>query len=211
MQLLDCYLILLMMQVQPGDLLSLIEIWLRNKFFYIDIVGLVSKLYSINYGTVQWLILGPVFLFNVCDLFYLLFKYTHPLYFWQQSGWHCLFWIISSSFCFGLSSSRAIFFFPNLFRLYACYDFSWFSPFLVFELGFKWLEKKFAVKRVDGIRTRAAWASCTLVTSRPWCPPKSRPSPYAIYVSPHFDITNLSNFADDNYPLKWSKNKVNTI
>ena len=34
---------------------------------------------------------------------------------------------------------------------------------------------------------------------------------YAIYVSPLFDITTLSNFADDNYALTWSKCKLNTI
>ena len=34
---------------------------------------------------------------------------------------------------------------------------------------------------------------------------------YVIYVSPLFDITNLSNFADDNYALTWSKSKLSTI
>ena len=35
--------------------------------------------------------------------------------------------------------------------------------------------------------------------------------PYAIYISPLFDITNLSNFADDNYALTWNKNKETGI
>ena len=30
---------------------------------------------------------------------------------------------------------------------------------------------------------------------------------YAIYVSPLFDICKITNFADDNFVLKWSKNK----
>ena len=34
---------------------------------------------------------------------------------------------------------------------------------------------------------------------------------YAIYVSPLFDITNLLNFADDNFALTWNKNIKNTI
>ena len=34
---------------------------------------------------------------------------------------------------------------------------------------------------------------------------------YAIYVSTLFDITNLSNFADNNYALTWSKSRLNTI
>ena len=34
---------------------------------------------------------------------------------------------------------------------------------------------------------------------------------YAIYVSPLFDLTDLSNFADDNFALTWSSNKNNVI
>ena len=34
---------------------------------------------------------------------------------------------------------------------------------------------------------------------------------YAIYVSPLFDLTNLSNFADDNYALTWLKNKETAL
>ena len=34
---------------------------------------------------------------------------------------------------------------------------------------------------------------------------------YAIYVAPLFDLTDLSNFADDNFALTWSKNKATAI
>ena len=34
---------------------------------------------------------------------------------------------------------------------------------------------------------------------------------YAIYVSPLFDICNLTNFADDNFVLEWHKNKVEVV
>ena len=39
----------------PDDLLSLIEIWLKKRFFYVDINGLISKLYEIHHGTIQFL------------------------------------------------------------------------------------------------------------------------------------------------------------
>ena len=79
----------------PRDVLSLIEVWLKNRLFYVEIDGLVSNFYNINHGTIQGSILGPIL--------------------------------------------------------------------------------------------------------------------YAIFVSPLFDITNLSNFADDNYALTWSKNKDTVI
>ena len=44
----------------PGDVLSLIETWLRKRLFYVDINGEVSKFYEINYGTIQGSILGPI-------------------------------------------------------------------------------------------------------------------------------------------------------
>ena len=34
---------------------------------------------------------------------------------------------------------------------------------------------------------------------------------YAIYVSPLFDLTNISNFADDNFVLTWSQSKQTAI
>ena len=79
----------------PDDVLSLVELWLRKRLFYIDINGEISKLHEIDYGTIQGSILGPVL--------------------------------------------------------------------------------------------------------------------YAIYVSPLFDLTELSNFADDNFALTWHKNKQSTI
>ena len=77
----------------PDDVLSLVELWLR--LFYVDINGEISKLYEIDYGTIQGSILGPVL--------------------------------------------------------------------------------------------------------------------YAIYVSPLFDLTELSNFADDNFALTWHTNKQSTV
>ena len=79
----------------PDDILSLIEIWLKERMYYVEIDGKVSKFYNITHETIQGSILGPIL--------------------------------------------------------------------------------------------------------------------YAIYVSPLFDITNLSNFADDNYALTWNKNIENTI
>ena len=75
----------------PKDVLSLIEIWLNKRMFYVEIDVEVSNFFEINHGTIQGSILGPIL--------------------------------------------------------------------------------------------------------------------YAIYVSPLFDLTNLSNFADDNYALTWSKNR----
>ena len=34
---------------------------------------------------------------------------------------------------------------------------------------------------------------------------------YAIYVSPLFDLTDLSNFADDNFALSWNLSKQTVI
>ena len=79
----------------PEDVLSLIEIWLKDRMYYVEIDGEVSKFYNITHGTIQGSILGPI----LC----------------------------------------------------------------------------------------------------------------AIYVSPIFDVTNLSDFADDNYALTWCKNIENTI
>ena len=76
----------------PDDILSLIEIWLKNRVYYVEIDGQVSKFFDINHGTIQRSILGAM--------------------------------------------------------------------------------------------------------------------PYAIFVSPLFDITNLSNFADNNYALTWNKKNI---
>ena len=79
----------------PEDMVSLIEIWLKNRLFYVEIDDMVSNLYNIDHGTIQGSILGPIL--------------------------------------------------------------------------------------------------------------------YAIYVSPLFDLTDISNFADDNFALTWSRNKQNAI
>ena len=59
----------------PNDVLSLIEIWLKNRLFYVEIDGQVSKFFEINHGTIQGSILGPVLyaiyvspLFDITDL-----------------------------------------------------------------------------------------------------------------------------------------------
>ena len=54
----------------PEDILSLIEIWLRNRVYYVEINGQVSKLFDIEHGTIQGSILGPVlYAIFVCPLF----------------------------------------------------------------------------------------------------------------------------------------------
>ena len=79
----------------PEDVVSLIEIWLRNRMFYVEIDDQVSNILNTSHGTIQGSILGPIL--------------------------------------------------------------------------------------------------------------------YAIYVSPLFDLTNISNFADDNFALTWSRSKQTTI
>ena len=44
----------------PADLVGLIKIWLSKRMFYVQVDGLNSKLYSINTGTIQGSILGPI-------------------------------------------------------------------------------------------------------------------------------------------------------
>ena len=44
----------------PGDVIALIEVWLRNRLFYVDIADQVSFLHEINTGTIQGSILGPI-------------------------------------------------------------------------------------------------------------------------------------------------------
>ena len=36
----------------PGDVIALIEVWLRNWFFYVDLADHTSILYKINTGTI---------------------------------------------------------------------------------------------------------------------------------------------------------------
>ena len=44
----------------PVDVIDLIEVWLRNRFFYVDIADQVSFLHEIDTGTIQGSILGPI-------------------------------------------------------------------------------------------------------------------------------------------------------
>ena len=44
----------------PVDLVALIEVWFTDRFFYIEIGDLKSVLHSINSGTIQGSILGPI-------------------------------------------------------------------------------------------------------------------------------------------------------
>jgi retron-type reverse transcriptase len=59
----------------PGDLVGLIEVWLRNRFFYVEVSDHSSNLFEINTGTIQGSILGPILyaiyvapLFDLTDL-----------------------------------------------------------------------------------------------------------------------------------------------
>jgi hypothetical protein len=44
----------------PGDVIKLINEWLTDRFYYIDINGCTSTLFEILLGTVQGSILGPI-------------------------------------------------------------------------------------------------------------------------------------------------------
>ena len=44
----------------PDDVIALIEVWLRDRLFYVDIADQVSFLHEINTGTIQGSILGPI-------------------------------------------------------------------------------------------------------------------------------------------------------
>ena len=59
----------------PGDLVGLIEVWLRNRFFYVEVADHNSNLFEIHTGTIQGSILGPILyaiyvspLFDLTDL-----------------------------------------------------------------------------------------------------------------------------------------------
>ena len=44
----------------PNDIIDLIEVWLRNRMFYVTVDGRNSRIYDLLLGTVQGSILGPV-------------------------------------------------------------------------------------------------------------------------------------------------------
>ena len=44
----------------PGDVISLIKIWLEQRMFYVDIDGSVSPIFTSDTGTIQGSILGPI-------------------------------------------------------------------------------------------------------------------------------------------------------
>ena len=59
----------------PSDVVSLIDVWLRDRYFYVEIADLTSCLFEINSGTIQGSILGPIIyaiyvspLFDLADL-----------------------------------------------------------------------------------------------------------------------------------------------
>ena len=59
----------------PGDVRDLIQVWLRDRFFYVEIDDFTSVLHDINSGTIQGSILGPILyaiyvspLFDLTDL-----------------------------------------------------------------------------------------------------------------------------------------------
>ena len=44
----------------PLDLVDLIEVWLRNRLFYVEANGQTSNCFESNFGTIQGSILGPI-------------------------------------------------------------------------------------------------------------------------------------------------------
>lgn len=48
----------------PGDILKILESWLTDRTAYVEVSGICSSYFRVNYGTVQGSILGPV-LFNL--------------------------------------------------------------------------------------------------------------------------------------------------
>ena len=65
----------------PDDVLGLIRVWLKDRFFYVQTGDLISVLHDINSGTIQGSILGPILyaiyvspLFDLTDNFILTFS-----------------------------------------------------------------------------------------------------------------------------------------
>ena len=44
----------------PKDITSLVEIWLTERFFYVEVDGVTSKLVVTWFGIIQGSILGPI-------------------------------------------------------------------------------------------------------------------------------------------------------
>ena len=44
----------------PKDLVKLIEVWLKDRQFYVEVNGVSSRVYGSNDGTIQGSVLGPV-------------------------------------------------------------------------------------------------------------------------------------------------------
>ena len=44
----------------PMDLIGLIEVWLTDRKFYVEIGGICSRIYDSNDGTIQGSVLGPI-------------------------------------------------------------------------------------------------------------------------------------------------------
>jgi hypothetical protein len=44
----------------PTDLINLIEVWLTERKFYVEVDGVCSRIYESNDGTIQGLVLGPI-------------------------------------------------------------------------------------------------------------------------------------------------------
>ena len=73
----------------PGVLVGLIEIWLSERCFYVEVDGLTSKFFDSNSGTIQGSILGPIlYAIYVSPLFDLteLFNFADDNFTLSQSG-----------------------------------------------------------------------------------------------------------------------------
>ena len=69
-----------------------------------------------------------------------------------------------------------------------------------------WLKKRIFYVHIDGLNSNFYSSNTGTIQGS-----ILGPILYAIYVSPLFDLTNLSNFADDNFALTWHASKQVTI
>jgi hypothetical protein len=63
-----------------------------------------------------------------------------------------------------------------------------------------WLTNRSFYVSVDGVNSILVFIPCGIVQGS-----IIGPILYAIYVSPLFDISKLTNFADDNFVIGWNK------